>query len=95
MENAEPILFSEHVREYADSRGVALEEIAAAIRTERWHPRGRVRYECRKSFAYAGRWCDTKQVRVVFDVELGRIVVVTAYRYLVRTRARDNGTVAA
>lgn len=81
-----PIVFSEHVLEYAQSRGVTLAEITAAIRTERWHRHGRDRHECRKNFPYATRAFDTKQVRVLFVEEARRIVVVTAYAYFVRTR---------
>ena len=85
MDIRKPITFSEHVVTYADSRLIALDEIVAALRTEAWHPRGGGRFECRKSFPRAG-WEDTKQVRVLFLDEPSRIVVVTAYAYLVRTR---------
>ena len=93
MNAATPIIFSEHVLEYAQSRGVALAEIAASIRTEEWHRHGRDRYESRKNFAHCahwgGAWYDTKQVRVVFAADRGRVVVITAYGYLVRTRPAD------
>ena len=93
-----PIVFSEHVQAYAENRGVTLDEIVAAIRTEKWHLQTSGRFECRKNFAHATRWdgvrCDTKQVRAVFFDEPTAIVVVTVYGYFVRTRPPDDAVAA-
>jgi Domain of unknown function (DUF4258) len=86
-----PIHFSDHVLEQMLRRGVSIDDIAGAIRTEPWR-RGRTGwFECRKNVPCRRWWdgvlCDTRQVRVLFAEERDRLVVVTAYGYLVRTSA--------
>jgi len=89
------IVFSEHVLAYADSRGVTLDEIIAAIRTEKWHRQIPGRVECRKNSPCPKRaGGDTKQVRVVFFDEPTALVVVTVYGYLVRTKPLDDAVAA-
>jgi hypothetical protein len=85
-----PIHFSENAMQQAETRGVTLDEIVDAIRTEPWRVGRTGWFECRKNLACRSAWAgvagDTKQVRPVFTVEPGRVVVLSVYSYRVRTK---------
>lgn len=80
-----PIRLSAHARDNAGFRGATEDEVLETIRTSRWHPAKRNRFECRKDFAFGREWngkfYETKQVRPVFVGEEKEIVVVTVYVY--------------
>jgi hypothetical protein len=85
-----PIHFSENALRQVETRGATIDEVVQTIRTEGWRV-GRIGWlECRKSFPCRASWAgsrgDTKQVRAVFAVEPARILVVTVFTYLVRTK---------
>ena len=83
--SGKPVRLSGHAQQQLRSRGVTVQEVIEAIRTEPWRPADLGKLECQRDFVYNAIWnekyYETKQVRPVFVEEPGEIVVVTVYAY--------------
>ena len=80
-----PIRLSAHVLGYVNKRGFTVAEVEETIRTCRWIPAPKNRWECRMEFSFGKDWNGTlyanKRVRPIFVETTKEIIVVTVYTY--------------